>query len=198
MKLLNILQETCSQILILACSFLRNPFETRKSSNEKAVTTLKDIENRLQRILCYDTLSFKSEDIASALHDMKKFLDRHPNFDYRYRDVLKNEYAHFRKQKIPYLDGHSGEIRFISFEEAKSMKKVVIFKKSGNNSSFEITPTNSHTEKSMLLGNQAIGQIFINGEEAFCEAYAIEHSLRSTVTRWYSECHWISENFERM
>jgi hypothetical protein len=49
-----------------------------------------------------------------------------------------------------------------------------------------------------ILGNEAIGQVYIDGQEAFCIKFAIEHSLRSIVKRWYDGAEKLINIFERM
>lgn len=199
MKLLNILYGTCSQLLFCVCSFLENPFETSKNSNKKACQTLKHIEARLQQLLSYDTLSDKTEEITSVLYDLKKLLSHHPRLEYRYRDILKHEFSHFSKKEIPYVNGKTGKVEIISFDDARNNKTIAILNADKSDSKYEL-PRNPLVlnDEHIILGNIAIGQVFIDGKEAFCCTYAVEHSLRSTVARWHYESHQLSILFERM
>lgn len=130
--------------------------------------------------------------ILISMINLKAILDANPQIEYMYRDVLEEEFKHFKKHEIPYINAFTGLVETISFKDARDDDKIAV-----------ITHNSQPTQKLMpnnfyVVINEAIGLIYINGEKAFCVKHAVEHSLRFAIQRWHTASENIKTYFEKL
>ncbi len=119
-----------------------------------------------------------------ALTSLKNIIESN-QLDYPYLDVLDFEVSCFREKKIPYIEYSSGDMKFVTHEEALKEDTLISVE---NQQKSKLSEVRSYKE-----GNLAIGQIYIKGHEFYSTRLAIEHSLKSTTQRWYNQIGYIKE-----
>lgn len=156
------------------------------------LSSLTSARNLFSECLSYDSLVPHVDKIAVALFNLENVLNSNPEVTFRYKDILDEEVAYFRRKEIPYISLVNGEINTIPFEFLNDSDfNAIAFVKEGTSG---YLPSAEH----YILGNEAIGQIYVEGREAFCVKFAVEHSLRSISKRWYDGCNKLIAIFERM
>ena len=131
-------------------------------------------------------------DIASALINIENVVVANPEINFYYKDILCEEAGYFRRKEVPFLSMFNGKLLVLPFDELdeNSVNRVGYI----DNGEQGTLPSSDH----YILGNEAIGQVFIDGRRAFCSKFAIEHSLRSIVNRWCDGCDKLIKRFEEM
>lgn len=156
------------------------------------ISSLTAARNLFYECLSYDSLAPHVDKIAVALFNLENVLNSNPEVTFRYKDILDEEVAYFRRKEIPYISLINGEVNTIPFEFIEDSDfNAIAYVKEGTSG---YLPSEEH----YILGNEAIGQIYVEGKEAFCVKFAVEHSLRSIVKRWYDGSNKLIEIFERM
>lgn len=130
------------------------------------------------------------DNIASALVNIENVVVANPDINFYYKDILREEASYFRRKEVPILSIFNGKLLIVHFEalDENSVNKVGYI----DNGEQGILPSSDH----YILGNEAIGQVFIHGRMAFCSKFAIEHSLRSIAKRWCDGCDKLIKRFE--
>lgn len=155
------------------------------------VSSLTASRNLFSECLSHEHLIPHVDKIAVALLNLENVLRANPEVDFRYKDILEEEVSYFKRKEIPYISSFAGEVNTIPFELLNASSLCMIAYK--DETQRDYLPT---TEE-YILGNEAIGQIYVNGKEGVCILFAIEHSLRSIVKRWYDGTNKLITIFER-
>lgn len=173
--------------------------------------TLKGASDMLFECWMQHDILAQAEKVSVAIFNLDLVLNRNPQINYYYRDSLSLDLAHLRKKELAYIDGFKGEVKYISFSDAKDLKIDLITSSGKSLNSVipdidNISPSAketfeklafSRTNKVVRLGNAAIGQVYINDEECFCVKYAVETSLYSTIENWFHESLILVNYFKR-
>lgn len=158
------------------------------NSNERCIKSITAAHNiLLETLRSYDIIK-KPERIAVALLTLDLVLNSNRELAYSQRDVLSAEVYYLQKRKIPYIDGMTGELMEVTFNEALCMQETVIFK----NPSLK----ERKLPATYIKGNMAIGQVFIDGEEGYCTKLAVEHSLKTIAKKWFRESNVLLSIFQ--
>lgn len=163
------------------------------NDREQSIKSLTKIYNLLKD--CMSSLEFNltrtAEQTLTALALLDSFLDRNPNVHCSYRDVLKSELFYLSRREVPYINLFENKLLTIPFEAIEKESHQILFKDGTSKSADIIIKEHYRT------GNKAIGQIYINDEEAFYIKHAIEHSLKSTIVRWSAQTSRFLSTLER-
>ena len=151
------------------------------SSKELCLEPIKTAQQTLYECLSHSSLILDLDEISKALTSIENFFNTNNFITYRYLDVLKLEAAHLKKSEVPYISLFDGKMNVAIFIDLDPKElETVTFVESHES-------TNLSEIESYVVGNDAIGQIYVNNQKAFCLKIAVEHSLRSTAKRWYEE-----------
>lgn len=118
------------------------------------------------------------EKIAVSLTSIQIAIKKIGVEDFRYEDVLKVDEHLFRNRQINIFNLILCKSEIISFESARSVGDTFVYTLDKEKKVHKLPPQ-------YKVGNRAIGQIFVDGQECFCAKIAIEHSIESSVNMWY-------------
>lgn len=129
------------------------------------------------------------EKIAVALTNMRIALRKMNVENFRYADVLEIEEYYLRNKWIDIFNPLLCGCESITFKSARSSGNTFVFIDDEEKKKYELPAKYE-------IGNRAIGQVFVDGKEGFCQKIATEHSAESIAYRWYACSRTIITNLD--
>lgn len=162
-------------------------------NKELCISALTAARNLLCECLSYPSLIPHLDKISVSLINIENVLSANPEVNFLYKDILCEEAGYFRNREVSYISSIDGKVKLLPFStllDEDTLNTVVYV----DESVLGYLPPPDY----YILGNEAIGQVYVDGRKAFCIKFAIEHSLRSTAKRWYDGADKLIKIFERI
>lgn len=145
-----------------------------KLSLKRDVDVLDSIINKMDQLSTIDDFNEfenKAKGIFDGLMKFKHIMRSHRKIKFNYIDVFKTEFARYERSYVPTICVFDGIVRLTPIVLLKKASSIVI------HSDWSKNPYPDNIE----IGNEAIGQAWVDGIEVFSPRHALNHSMNSTI-----------------
>ncbi|MBQ9314327.1 MAG: hypothetical protein IJ220_04915 [Clostridia bacterium] len=144
----------------------------RKTIRDNGILT--DITSNLKQLLTInniDNYSQKADRIYENLKSFKKVIAAHRNIPFSYIDSLNTELSHYQAGYICTICVFDGELYRTPIDLLPKTCNLIMLRDGS---------TLPYPEN-IKIGNEAIGQAWVNNQEVFSPRHALNHSINSTI-----------------
>lgn len=163
----------------------------RDNQKENVLRLLNGAYGLLEEVVVRKTWINDLERISVALTCIKLAVRKAHINDFGYADVLATEEYTLRNKRVVFLTMKFCECESMSFDDTRKLGNTFVFLEDDDQKVRDLPPVYN-------IGNRAIGQIYVDGQEGYSEKIAIEHTIESIAYRWYSCCKKMLRNLKEV